>query len=171
MNRSSQCAPCIGQGVVSSIQPSVQSTVWSNLGQTWSTLVKLGQTSPNSGKCILGRVSRVFGHSGLQSGQKWLGQTWSNFGKCVPDLLLRVIWCGEPSSDQAGLVRAVSFYVSTPEKIPGVKMGLWHMAYLGFFTWFSKQKKKKSLLGSWSDVFITVLNQISYTTFSYVFSI
>ena len=36
----------------------------SNLGQPWSTLVKLGQTSPNSGKCILGHVSRVFGHSG-----------------------------------------------------------------------------------------------------------
>ena len=79
-----------------------------NLGQTWSTLVKLGQTSPNSGKCILGHVSRVFGHSGPPSDQKRLGQplvklgqpwsnlvnpsqTWSNFGKYVPDLLLGVI--------------------------------------------------------------------------------
>jgi hypothetical protein len=91
---------------------SVQFSFWSgqtvNLGQTWSTLVKLGQNSPNSGKCILGRISRVFGHSGPQSGQKRSGQTlvklgqpwsnlvnpsqtWSNFGRCVPDLLLGVI--------------------------------------------------------------------------------
>jgi hypothetical protein len=43
LNRSSQRVPRIGQGVVCSIQLSVRSTVWSNLGQTWSTLVKLGQ--------------------------------------------------------------------------------------------------------------------------------
>ena len=72
-----------------------------NPGQTWSTLVKLSQTSPNSGKCILGHVSRVFGHSGPPSGQKRLGQplvklgqpwsnlanpsqTWSNFGEICP---------------------------------------------------------------------------------------
>jgi hypothetical protein len=30
----------------------------------------------------------------------------------------------EPSSEQADLVRAVSFCVPTPGKIPGVKMGL-----------------------------------------------
>ncbi len=41
-----------------------------------------------------------------------------------------VIWCGEPSSDQAGLVRAVSFCVPTPEKIPGVKMGLWQVYHV-----------------------------------------
>jgi hypothetical protein len=34
-----------------------------------------------------------------------------------------VIWCDEPSSDQADLVRAASFCVSTPEKILIVKMG------------------------------------------------
>ena len=42
-NRSSQRAPRIGQGVVSSIQLLVWLTVQSNLGQTWSTLVKLVQ--------------------------------------------------------------------------------------------------------------------------------
>ena len=42
-DRSPQRAPRIGQGVVSSIQLSTQSTVRSSLGQTWSTLVKLGQ--------------------------------------------------------------------------------------------------------------------------------
>ena len=107
-NRRSRYALQNGQGMVSSIQLSVWPTVRSNLGQPWSTLVKLGQTSPNSGKCILGHVSRVFGHSGPPSSQKWLGQplvklgqpwsnlvnpsqTWSNFGKYVPDLLLGVI--------------------------------------------------------------------------------
>ena len=48
------------------------------LGQPWSNLVEFGQSPPNSGKCILGRVSRVFGHSGPPSGQKRLGQPWSN---------------------------------------------------------------------------------------------
>ena len=52
-----------------------------NLGQTWSTLVKLGQTSPNFGKCILGHVSRVFGHSGPPSGQKRLGQPLVKLGQ------------------------------------------------------------------------------------------
>jgi hypothetical protein len=61
-----------------------------NSSQTWSTLVKLGQT--------LGNVSRTF--------------------------FLGVFDADEPSSDQTGLVRAVSFCVPTPEKIPGVKMGL-----------------------------------------------
>ena len=52
-----------------------------NPGQTWSTLVKLSQTSPNSGKCILGHVSRVFGHSGPPSGQKRLGQPLVKLGQ------------------------------------------------------------------------------------------
>jgi hypothetical protein len=58
------------------------------LGQPWSNLVEFGQSSPNSGKCIPDRVSRVFGHSGPQSGQKRSGQTlvklgqpWSNLVK------------------------------------------------------------------------------------------
>uniref|UniRef100_A0A2N9ISB9 Uncharacterized protein n=1 Tax=Fagus sylvatica TaxID=28930 RepID=A0A2N9ISB9_FAGSY len=52
--------------------------VRSNLGQT---LVKLGQSSPNSGKCIPDHVLRVFWHSGPQSGQKRLGQTSVNLGQ------------------------------------------------------------------------------------------
>uniref|UniRef100_A0A2N9FDY7 Uncharacterized protein n=1 Tax=Fagus sylvatica TaxID=28930 RepID=A0A2N9FDY7_FAGSY len=35
-------------------------TAWSNLGQSWSNLVKVGQTSPKSGKCAPGPVSRFF---------------------------------------------------------------------------------------------------------------
>ena len=40
---------------------STKSCFWSgqSLGQTWSTLVKLGQTSPNLEKCVLGRILRV----------------------------------------------------------------------------------------------------------------
>uniref|UniRef100_A0A2N9FBL8 Uncharacterized protein n=1 Tax=Fagus sylvatica TaxID=28930 RepID=A0A2N9FBL8_FAGSY len=60
-NQSSRRALCTGQEVVSSIQLSVWSMVRSNLGQTWSNSVKLGQSSPNSGKCIPDRVLRVFG--------------------------------------------------------------------------------------------------------------
>ena len=42
-NRSSHHTLHNGQGAFSPIQPLVQSTVQSNLGQTWSTSVKLGQ--------------------------------------------------------------------------------------------------------------------------------
>uniref|UniRef100_A0A2N9GQD9 Uncharacterized protein n=1 Tax=Fagus sylvatica TaxID=28930 RepID=A0A2N9GQD9_FAGSY len=106
-NRSSQRAPRIGQGVVSSIQLLVWSTVRSNLGQTWSTLVKLGQSSPNSGKCIPDLVLRVFGHSGPLVGSEtaWsnLGQTWSTLvklgqtsGKCAPNPILRLFDVASP---------------------------------------------------------------------------
>uniref|UniRef100_A0A2N9FVS6 Uncharacterized protein n=1 Tax=Fagus sylvatica TaxID=28930 RepID=A0A2N9FVS6_FAGSY len=74
-NRSSHYVLQNGPGAVSSIQFSVWSTVRSNLGQTWSTLVEFGQNSPNSGKCIPNRVSRVFGPDGPQSGWERLGQT------------------------------------------------------------------------------------------------
>uniref|UniRef100_A0A2N9HNB4 Integrase catalytic domain-containing protein n=1 Tax=Fagus sylvatica TaxID=28930 RepID=A0A2N9HNB4_FAGSY len=75
---------------------------WSNLvnlGQTWSNLVKALQT--------LGNVSRT-------SFQGFLGKADpSRAGKQL------VFDADEPSSDQTGLVRAVSFCVPTPEKIPG----------------------------------------------------
>ena len=47
-----------------------------------------------------------------------------------PRPYFEVIWRGEPSSDQAGLVRATSFCVPTPEKVPRVKMGLWHTQHI-----------------------------------------
>ena len=103
-NRSSHRALHNGLGVVSSIQLLVWSTVRSNLGQTWSTLIKLDQSSPNSGKCILDHVLGVFWvwWTPVGSGTAWsnLGQTWStsvklgqsspNFGKCIPNHVLRV---------------------------------------------------------------------------------
>uniref|UniRef100_A0A2N9FAA6 Uncharacterized protein n=1 Tax=Fagus sylvatica TaxID=28930 RepID=A0A2N9FAA6_FAGSY len=106
--RPSECSLCQGGW-------SVRSSFWSGqrsgqtlvkLGQPWSNLVEFGQSSPNSGKCIPDRVSRVSGHrwalvgsgNGLVNpwsnlvnpGQTLVNpsQTWSNLGKCVSDLLL-----------------------------------------------------------------------------------
>uniref|UniRef100_A0A2N9ELN6 Reverse transcriptase Ty1/copia-type domain-containing protein n=1 Tax=Fagus sylvatica TaxID=28930 RepID=A0A2N9ELN6_FAGSY len=68
-------------------------TAWSNLSQTWSTLVKLGQL-------------------------------WSNLVRemCPRNLLLRLFDVVSPRRNQAGLVRAASFCMSTPEKISGDDM-------------------------------------------------
>uniref|UniRef100_A0A2N9H9D5 Uncharacterized protein n=1 Tax=Fagus sylvatica TaxID=28930 RepID=A0A2N9H9D5_FAGSY len=144
-NRSSHHVLQNGQGAFSSIQLSVWSTVRSNLGQTlvklsqpWSNLVKLGQNSPNPGKCILGRVSRIFGHSGPQLGQKRLGQTsvklgqlrsnlvnlgqtWSDLGKCVPDPVLRLFGVMSPRRNRPTWFGLPRFCVLTPEKIPGFR--------------------------------------------------
>ena len=106
-NRSSHRALHNGQGVVSSIQLLVWSTVRSNLGQTRSTLVKLGQ--------IWSKLSELWEiHSGprfavflawwtlvgLETARSNLGQprstlvnlgkTWSDFGKRAPDPVLRL---------------------------------------------------------------------------------
>ena len=140
-NRSSQHALHIGQGAVSSVQLSVWSMLQSNLGQTWSTSIKLGQSRSNlselwemcSGALPRGSFEVVGPYrvrsSRSNPGQIWsnLGQTWSNSGKCALDLVLRSFWCGESSSDQVGLVWIASFCVSMSKKIPGVKMGLWQM--------------------------------------------
>uniref|UniRef100_A0A2N9IVR6 Uncharacterized protein n=1 Tax=Fagus sylvatica TaxID=28930 RepID=A0A2N9IVR6_FAGSY len=124
------------KGVVSSIQLSVWSTVRSNLGQTWSTLVKLGR--------IWSKLSKLWEMYpgphfegfwawwtlvGLETARSNLGQPWSNLVN--PSQTWSNLWemCPGPSSwelfDVAsprrirpGLVRAVSFCVPTPEKIP-----------------------------------------------------
>uniref|UniRef100_A0A2N9ED82 Uncharacterized protein n=1 Tax=Fagus sylvatica TaxID=28930 RepID=A0A2N9ED82_FAGSY len=91
-NRSSHHVLQNGQGAVSSIQLSVWSMVRSNLGQTWSTLVKLGQNSPNPGKCIPGPRFEDFlgivGPSRVRNGSVKprsnlvnSGQTWSTLVK------------------------------------------------------------------------------------------
>ena len=82
---------------------SVRFSFWS--GQRFGqTLVKLGQNSPSSGKCILDHLLRVSGHGAPCSSWEWLGQTlvntWStsvklgqssrNSGKCVLDYVLRL---------------------------------------------------------------------------------
>uniref|UniRef100_A0A2N9FJM3 Uncharacterized protein n=1 Tax=Fagus sylvatica TaxID=28930 RepID=A0A2N9FJM3_FAGSY len=82
----------------------------------WSNLVNLGQTWSNWSK--LSKLLEMY--PGLHFKGFWARQTWSNLGKCVSgpsswEYLMR----DEPSSDQADLVRAASFCVPTPEKIPG----------------------------------------------------
>jgi hypothetical protein len=111
LNRSSHHVLQNGQGAVSSIQLSVWSTVRSNLGQTWSTLVKLGRIWSKFSKLLemyprlrfedfQARWILVGLGNGLVKprsnfGQPWSNlvnpsQTWSNLGKCVPGLLLGV---------------------------------------------------------------------------------
>ena len=59
-----------------------------------------------------------------------LGQTSPDFGKCDLDPVLRVFWVWWTISGRLGLVRATSFCVPTPEKIPGIKIGLWQLPFL-----------------------------------------
>ena len=108
-NRSFYHALHNGQGVVNSIQLLVWSTVRSNLGQTRSTLVKLGQIwSKLSELWKMYPGSRFAGFFGMVDpsrvrnglvkprstlGQPWsnlvnLGKTWSDFGKYAPDPVL-----------------------------------------------------------------------------------
>ena len=116
-NRSSHHVLQNGQGVVDSIQLSVWSTVRSNLGQTWSTLVKLGRIWSKPSKLwemfpgphfasFWARWTLV----GLETARSNLGQPWStlvklgqtspNSGKCVPDHILRVFGHSGPKSGQ-----------------------------------------------------------------------
>ena len=85
LNRSSHHALQNGQGVVSSIQLSVWSTVRSNLGQTWSTLVKLGRIWSKPSKlwemCPVPHFEAFWAWRtlvGLETARSNLGQPWSN---------------------------------------------------------------------------------------------
>uniref|UniRef100_A0A2N9GJ14 Aminotransferase-like plant mobile domain-containing protein n=1 Tax=Fagus sylvatica TaxID=28930 RepID=A0A2N9GJ14_FAGSY len=100
---------------------------WSNLvnlGQTWSNLVKALQTLGNVSRTAF---RRVFGHSGPQSGQKRSGQTLvklrSTLVKLGRENVSRTFFLGvfdvaSPRRIRPASVRAVSFCVPTPEKIP-----------------------------------------------------
>jgi hypothetical protein len=133
-NRSSHDALQNGQRAVSSIQLLVRSTVRSNLvnfGQTWSNLVKalqtLGNVSRTTFRGFLGTVDPIQIGNGSVEPWSTLGQPWSklpDFWEMCPGPCSEVIWCDKPSSDQAALVRAASFCMPTPEKIPWVKMRL-----------------------------------------------
>ncbi len=123
-DRSSQRAPRIGQGMVCSIQLLVRSTVWSNLGQTWSNLVKALQTLGNGSRTTFwgfqGTVdpSRV-GNGSVKPrsniGQPWSNlvnpsQTWLNLGKCVWTFFLGVFdvaRCRRITLARSGLSRLV----------------------------------------------------------------
>jgi hypothetical protein len=84
-NRSSHYVLRNGQGAVSSIQLLVWSTVWSNLGQTWSTPVKLGQPWSNLVRswemCPRPRFEVIWARwvlVGLETARSNLGQTLVN---------------------------------------------------------------------------------------------
>ena len=133
-NRSSHHALYNGQRAVSPIQFLVWSTVRSNLGQTWSNLVKalrtLGNVSwtafwgfffwysgPQSGQKRLGQTSVKLGQ--LRSNLVNLGQTWSDFGKCVTDLVLRLFGVMSPRRIRPTWFRLPRFACRYPRKSRG----------------------------------------------------
>uniref|UniRef100_A0A2N9FW66 Uncharacterized protein n=1 Tax=Fagus sylvatica TaxID=28930 RepID=A0A2N9FW66_FAGSY len=88
---------------------------WSNLvnlGQTWS----IGQSSPNSWRMYPGLHFKGFWARWVPSRSN-LVKPWE---MCLGPSSWEYLMRDEPSSDQAGLVRAASFCVPTPEKIPGL---------------------------------------------------
>uniref|UniRef100_A0A2N9IKX0 Uncharacterized protein n=1 Tax=Fagus sylvatica TaxID=28930 RepID=A0A2N9IKX0_FAGSY len=131
---------------------SVRSSFWSGQwsGQTlvtwstWSNLVELGQSSPNSWKMYPGLHFKGFWARwvlvGLETARSNLGQTsvnpsqtWSTLVKLGQTLgnvsrtfFLGVFDAAKPCPRQIRLTwfGLSSFCVPTPEKIPGVKMGL-----------------------------------------------
>ena len=88
LNRSSYHALQNGQGAVSSIQLLVWSMVQSNLGQTWSTLVKLGRIWSKLSKLLEMYPGLYFEGFwawwvlvGLETARSNLGQTSVNLGQ------------------------------------------------------------------------------------------
>uniref|UniRef100_A0A2N9FJY9 Uncharacterized protein n=1 Tax=Fagus sylvatica TaxID=28930 RepID=A0A2N9FJY9_FAGSY len=124
-----------GQGVVSSIQFLVWSTVRSNLGQTWSTLVKLGRIWSKLSKLLEmypGLHFKGFWARwvlvGLETARSNLGQTqtWSTLVKLGQTLgnVSRTFFLGvfdvmSPRRNQAGLVRAVLVLRADTRENPG----------------------------------------------------
>ena len=113
---------------------SVQSSFW--FGQrSGQTSVKLGQSSPNSGKCIPDRVLRVFGHGGPQSGRKRLGQTWSTLAKTgqtlgnVPQISFRgyLMWLALVGSGRLG--SGCLFSRANTRENPGGKNGVMTLGF------------------------------------------
>uniref|UniRef100_A0A2N9H4A8 Uncharacterized protein n=1 Tax=Fagus sylvatica TaxID=28930 RepID=A0A2N9H4A8_FAGSY len=137
-NRSSHHVLQNGQGAVSSIQLSVWSMVRSNLGQTWSNLVKILLTLGNVSWAAFRGLSGIVGPSRVRNGlvKPWSnlvnsGQTWSTLvklgqilGNVFPDPVLRLFGVMSPRRIRPTWFGLSSFCVPTPEKIPGVKMGL-----------------------------------------------
>jgi hypothetical protein len=103
------------------------------LGQPWSNLVKFGQNSPSSGKCILDHILRVSQHGGPYSDQERLGQTlvntrstlvklgqpWSGFGKRAPDPVLRLFGVADLRQIRPAWFRLSRFACRHPRKSRG----------------------------------------------------
>ena len=126
LNRSSQYALSNGQGAVSPIQFLVRLMPRSNLGQTWSKLVKPPQTL---GNVLQGSVLRFFWCGGSLSGQ--IGsvklrsnlvnpdQTWSNSGKCAPNPVLRLFDVASPRRIRPAMFGLPRFMCRHPRKSRG----------------------------------------------------
>ena len=119
-NRSSHHVLQSGPEKVSSIQFLVWSTVRSNLGQTWSTLVKLGRIWSKLSKlwemCLGPHFEGFWAWwtlVGLETARSNLGQPWStlvklgqtspNSGKCILGRISRVFGHSGPQSGQKRL--------------------------------------------------------------------
>uniref|UniRef100_A0A2N9GFB6 Uncharacterized protein n=1 Tax=Fagus sylvatica TaxID=28930 RepID=A0A2N9GFB6_FAGSY len=135
----------IGQGVVSSIQFLVWSTVRSNLGQTWSTLVKLGRIWSKLSKLLemypglhfkgfwarwvlvgLETARSNLGQTLVNPSQTWstlvkLGQTLGNVSRTF---FLGVFDVASPRRIRTGLVRAVLVLRADTRENPGGKNGV-----------------------------------------------
>ena len=94
LNRSSYHALQNGQGAVSSIQLLVWSMVRSNLGQTWSNLVKALQTLGNVSRTIFRGFLGTVGPSRVGNGSV---KPWLNFGQPRSNLVKPREMCPGPS--------------------------------------------------------------------------
>jgi hypothetical protein len=118
-NRSSHHVLQNGQGAVSSTQLSVWSTIRSNLGQTWSTLVKLGRIRSKPSKlwemCLGPHFEGFWAWwtlVGLETAQTSV-KPWSTLVKP-----------GQPSGDVSRIFFLESFDVASPRRVRPARLGL-----------------------------------------------
>jgi hypothetical protein len=109
-NRSSHHVLQNGQGAVSSIQLSVWSTVRSNLGQTWSNLVKALQTLGNVSRTAFRGFLGLVGPSRVRNG---LIKPWSNS-----------VNPGQTSGDVSRIFFLGSFDVASLRRVRPARLGL-----------------------------------------------
>uniref|UniRef100_A0A2N9GEB6 Uncharacterized protein n=1 Tax=Fagus sylvatica TaxID=28930 RepID=A0A2N9GEB6_FAGSY len=102
------------------IMLSAWSTVRSNLGQTWSTLVNLGKTWSDFGKCAPDHVLRLFDVAGLRQ----IRPAW-NVGQRINDSIFA-------RSDFLGFLTAVAQFVSVRVPVlPGSKWAFQGLEKIG----------------------------------------
>jgi hypothetical protein len=89
-------------------------------GQPWSNLVKLGQSSPNSGKCIPDHVLRVSQRGGPYSDRERFGQTLVKLGQPWSTLVKH----GQASGNVSRTFFLGLFDVASPCRIRSAWFGL-----------------------------------------------
>jgi hypothetical protein len=115
-NRSSHHVLQNGHGAISSIQLSVWSTVRSNLGQTWSNLVKALQTLGNVSRTAFRGFLGIAGPSRVRNG---LVKPWSNS-----------VNPGQTSGDVSRIFFLGSFDVASLRLVRPARLGLSRFACL-----------------------------------------